>query len=559
MSDAPRPGPGPTSSAPEARPVAPGAGSPRAQAAAALVGALSKAARAFTLYDPGNALVRDFIADYRAKAEAATAGGPVRLELRPFEIALDQEVVYREEDRERSLAFKLFRDGVRKLSFSPGVTLDELLRFLQILAVRFTGVRQAEDDVVTLLRKAELRCIGFSAVEGYAPEDEAQDPGVRQRGGEPPAGFDTPFPKLPPPGPIAYRPLPTDLVAALQGEEAPQTLAGNGLRLAAELVAWAERGVLPAADVGQYCAELRDFLVVDGQAGLLATLADLAHRQKPGALRDELLRGLADPRLLDVVLGALPAEGGPLPPEALRLVPYVPAAAVLDRVAAEELPARRAVLIELVGARLPADAGVVAEALPRLPVEVARSLLALLAKRAPDRADETALSLVGHPDPALRVEALRALASSAGRVPAAPLLAQLSADEAPVRIAAAEALAHHGDTAAARALADALTSRKAYARDEAVALGRALGGLHAGAALRLFEQWLAPKRRLLGALRANEHEELLRWAAVAGLGAIPGPDAELRLDAAAKAGDEALRRHCAATLARRRAEGRRHG
>lgn len=193
--------------------------SPRAQAAAALVGALAKAARAFTLYDPGNALVRQFIADYQARAAPATLGGMLTLDVRPFELGLEKEVVYQEEDRERSLAFKLFRDGVRKLTFSRGVAAEELLRLLQIVAVRFVGVRQAEDDLVTLLRKAEFRDIGFSAVEGYAPEDDAPEAGLRQRGGEPPAGFDTPLPRLPPPGPIAYAPVPEEALAALRAEE----------------------------------------------------------------------------------------------------------------------------------------------------------------------------------------------------------------------------------------------------------------------------------------------------------------------------------------------------
>jgi hypothetical protein len=225
----------------------------------------------------------------------------------------------------------------------------------------------------------------------------------------------------------------------------------------------------------------------------------------------------------------------------------------------EESPARRAVLVQLAAARLPADAEVVAAGLPRLPLDAARSLLRVLVERAPERADETALSLTSHPDVGLRLEALRALSASAGRVPAARLLELLSAPEAPVRIAAADALTRHGDTAAARQVADALTSRKSYGKDEAVALGRALGALHPGAALRLFDQWLTPKRKLLGALRLGEQEELLRWAAVAGLGAIAGAESEQRLEAVAAGADEALRRHCTATLARRRAEGRRNG
>lgn len=543
---------------PESTPVV-HAASLRGQAAAGLVGALAKAARAFTLYDPGNALVRQFIGDYRARAEEATSGGDVILEVRPFELMLGAEVVYRENDRERSLSFKLFRDGIRKLTFGRGVELEELLRLLQILAVRFVGVRQAEDDVVTLLRKAEFARIMFVAVEGYASEDEDPSAGLRRRGGEPPPGFDTPFPKLPAPGSIAFATVPDDALAALRAEEAPEGVSQSGLRLAAELVAWAARGAIPGADAVQFCAELRDFLLADRQLGMLAALADLAHRQPAGPLRDELLRGLADARLLDALLASLPQGGGELPPEATRLIPFVPAVSVMERIATEESPGRRAILLTVVAARLPADADAVASRLAALPVDAARSLLTLLAQKAPDRADQASMALLAHDDPGLQLEALRALAASSQRIPSAPLVKLLASPREPVRVAAAQALEHHGDTQAARAVADALTGRKSYSRAEAAALGRTLGALHAGAALRLFDGWLVHKKKLLGALRVSEHEELLRWAGVSGLGAIAGAEAEHRLETVAKWADEELRRHVLGTVARRRAEGRRHG
>ncbi len=533
--------------------------SPRGQAAAALVGALAKAARAFTLYDAGNSLVRQFIGEYRAKAESATAGGDVILDIRPFELGLGPEVVYKEEDRERSLAFKLFRDGVRKLTFGRGVTVGELLRLLQILAVRFVGVRQAEDDVVTLLRKAEFRTITFVAVEGYTSEDDDAAPDRSRRGGELPPDYDTPFPRLRPPGPIACAPIPDEALAALRGEEAPEALGQSGLRLASELAAWARRGAITPAEVARFCGELRDFLIADRQLGILAGLADLAHRQPAGELRDEMLRGLADARLLDAVLAGLPESGGEFSEEAARLVPFVPAAAVLDRIGAEESPGRRATLLGLVEARMPADAGEVAARLPDLPVEVARALLGLLARMSPEHAHQASLALLAHADPGLQLESVRALAGSAQRVPAEPLVKLLASPREQVRIAAAQALERHGDARAAKALADALAGGKADSRDEAAALGRSLGVLNASAALRLFEGWLVHKKKLFGSLRVSEQEELLRWAAVAGLGAIPGPDAERQLEVVSGWADEALRRHVHGTVARRRAEGRRRG
>jgi hypothetical protein len=112
-----------------------GPGSPSAQAAAAAILALSRAARSFVLYDPSNALVRQFLEEYQAKARAALdAHGEMVLEVRPFEMLAAGEVVYRDADREKSLAFKLFRDGVRRLTLSPSVTWPELLELLKTFA-----------------------------------------------------------------------------------------------------------------------------------------------------------------------------------------------------------------------------------------------------------------------------------------------------------------------------------------------------------------------------------------------------------------------------------------
>ncbi|MFO0580726.1 MAG: hypothetical protein U0229_00490 [Anaeromyxobacter sp.] len=535
------------------------------RAASAFVAALGKAARAFTLYDANNSLVRQFIGDYKARAEEATAQGALPLDVLPFDLARSGESVYHEDDREKSLAFRLFRDGVRRLTFAPGVPFEELLQLLQILAVRFSGVRQAEEDVVTLLRKAEFKGITLVAVEGYVPDEDLPEADAAAARGDagvhPPAGFDRPFPKLPAPAAPEWKPVPEAALSALRAEEVEAMLAPNALRLARELLALGARGALDAGEVGAFLSEVRNFLVADAQLEPLAALAELASAQPAGKLRDAVLRGLADPRLVDAVLAAIPPGSAQLPPEAVKLLPFVPGGAVLDRLADEKDPDRRRILVRLASARLPADADAVVARLPGLTPEAARELWAAVRQRAPARADDASVALLDHADPDVRAEALLALAHAERRVPAASLVKLLSAPQEKLRIAAAVALEHHGDAAAARAVAAALTERKGLSNAEAEALGRTLAKLHPGVAVRLFEEWLEEKKGLLSALKGGlgRESDPLRWAAVAGLGAMPGEEAEVRIQAVAlKAGPE-LKRHCAATLARRRAEGRRNG
>ena len=118
--------------------------------------ALARASRSFLIYDPRNAAIRTFLGAYRDAAYAALkAHGEIYLDIRPFEMLREGEVVYLERDRERSLAFRLFRDGVRRLTIETDVEWEELLKLLEILSIRFTGTRQQEDDVVTLLLKPD--------------------------------------------------------------------------------------------------------------------------------------------------------------------------------------------------------------------------------------------------------------------------------------------------------------------------------------------------------------------------------------------------------------------
>lgn len=542
---------------------APLASSAPGLAAAAFAVALSKAARAFTLYDPSNAVVRQFLADYQEKARAAMPGEPLVLDVHPFQLVRDGEAVYREEDRERSLAFRLFRDGIRRLTFQPDAPWEELLRFLELVAIRSTGIRQQEEDLVTMLRRAELQSVEFVAVEGFTPEEDNPEPEERrQRRGEgarPPAGFDAPFPLLPPPGPIAWRAVPEAALALLQAEEGPEALAEHALRLAGVLLLEAGRAVIAPREAWQFLVEVRDFLIADGALGALAALADLVGRQPPGPLRDEVLRALGDARVLAAVVDAVPPGATELPPEAARLLPLVPASAALDLLAGEADPRRRAVLVRIVEGRLPADAAAVVERLGGLEPAAARGLVRAIVARAPAWAAPAAAALLEHADGALQVEALRALEHAQGEVPLDRLLRLLHSQQEEVRIAVAQVLAGHGRAVAFPAVEEALTARRGCSDDEATALGRALARLDPPRALALFERWVAPRKGLLGRLTASRADEVLRWAAVAGLGAHPAADAAARVEAVAKDAGEALRRHCFATLARRRHEEARRG
>ncbi len=549
----------PTRSPPQPSPASTaerGPTAPVAQAAGAVLLALSRAARSFVLYDPGNALVRQFLADYQAKMRAALDQyGELAIEVRPIDMLVQGEVVYHDADREKSLSFRLFRDGLRRLTILPHATWEEQLKLLEILAIRYSGVRQQEDDTVTLLRRVGFRGIALVAVEGFTPAEENPEPALDDRVGRagrfrPPAGWDTPLQKLPAPGPLAFREVADESLAPLRAEDGEGAVAELVPSLARDLLQEAMRAGWPRSDLVAFFAELRDALLADGELGSLRRLVDLLGEVGGGELREEMLRGLGDARTLDLVLAAVPEDAAQLPPDLLPFLPLLGIDAVFDQLVGNPGEGRRRLLTQIVLARLPREADAVLRRLPALDARLARDLGRGIVARAPERTNEVVRQFLAQEDEALRLEGLAALESAPGEVPLQPLCELLRDTSGPVRARAAEVLGRRGDESVLDALRGALEDSREISPGEAEKLGRALAEVAPIAAARLFAGWLEPKARFLRGLSPQQRAQ--QWAAVAGTGALPGTDPEPILSALAERSEDELRRYCLATLARRR-------
>jgi hypothetical protein len=534
-------------------------GSAAAQAAAQAVLALSRAARSFVLYDAQNSVIRQLLEAWREKSRLALdQHGELPLDIRPFDIVLRTEVVYQDPDREKSLAFKLYRDGVRRITLLPEADWADLLELLQIIALRYTAIRQQEEDAVTLLRKANLRGVHLVAVEGFAPAEERPEPGIdegvtRERGVKGAEGWDTPLPRLPSPGALAWQEVPAAALGDLAAEQTEDGLARMALGLARDLLAEAVRGQWPrpARDLVIFFTELRDAFLAEGKLGPLRQLMDLIAEAGAGEIREELLAGLGDARTLDLMIDALPPDAVDLPPELLAFVPLLGLGATLDRLAEEQVEQRRGLLLKLVLARLPREAEQVLKRLPTLHPGLARPLANGLVARAPERALEVARLLLQQKDDGLRAEGLESMARAPGEMPAGPVLALLEDRVEAIRLKAAEVLARRGDHEVVGPIVRSLEDQDHPPR-VLEALGRALAAIAPIPAGRRFATWLNPKGRFLVGL--NAQQKRLQWAAVAGMAAIPGEEAERQVNALAQAAEDELRKHCLAALARRRKE-----
>jgi hypothetical protein len=562
----PAEGAAPTTEAPEA---ALGQ-SPIGKDANAALLALAHTARSFILYDAANERIRGFLQDLRAKVEHFLAThGEMHLELRPWDIVLGTEVVYSDKDRERSLAFRLYRDGVRRLVIRPGLEWNELITLIGILSVRYNGVRLQEDDVVTLLWGADFKHIEIGAVEGLvASEDDHSEMKVPQ--GIPtgprtamqamifnaPYRFDYPWPSYTERAVVEHRVVPPSLLTRITEEDSTEAVPHECLHLVKELLAGFVDPFDPLTldDLAPVLRELRGFLVGGNYLDALLDVVHTVQRMAPpdDKSRKELLAACADADAVRRFILTLTTEEMHTSPALLELVSIAPGdhlGTLLD-LFTDSLHHRTSSLVrQLLETQMRGQTVRVAERLQTLDGNIAIELFRLMTKADPAGALDGAVTLLGRNEEELQLEALNFLEhSSYGAKIGRALVGALGAESSLVRLRALAILAHHRESRAFDPLVEKV--RRGATGDltlaEARAVGEALARLDSEKARPLFKEWARPPGLLS---RLNPGQTTLRWAAVSGLAHLPGRDSEELLEWLSHHAGEELSRQAAVALA----------
>lgn len=131
-----------------------------------LLRTLVKGLRAFQMYLPNNPIYQRAVHAVRGAFQPVWSGGLDRLVLQIVEtdIVWEEQVVYHQPNKSESLAWSLFKDGMRVLTFFPGAE-DEIIRFLEIVQRARTLSADAGDDLLTLLWEQEFSLIQYHFTE----------------------------------------------------------------------------------------------------------------------------------------------------------------------------------------------------------------------------------------------------------------------------------------------------------------------------------------------------------------------------------------------------------
>jgi HEAT repeat protein len=136
-----------------------------------VVNLLIKAIKILCIYPPDNPIPKEFRHNlFRKLIEFLEENEGLKLGIDQSRLLFEDKVILKEEKKDEGIAFALYRDGIRELSFHKGLEQEELFSFLEAIASCLKS-SLPEDDLVTLFWEKDLPHIKFSAVDEFLSED----------------------------------------------------------------------------------------------------------------------------------------------------------------------------------------------------------------------------------------------------------------------------------------------------------------------------------------------------------------------------------------------------
>ncbi len=138
-----------------------------------------KTIRAAHLYVQGNPLLHRFFDELGQRLQKMWSGTEcLSFMIHESQIAWQNRPVYQgRPGGQDNLAFQLYKDGIRRIEFLPGVEADEMRRFIEVLRLSRT-LRGDEEDLLTLMWNEDFEFIRYEYVDVLGEEPPLPSGGI---------------------------------------------------------------------------------------------------------------------------------------------------------------------------------------------------------------------------------------------------------------------------------------------------------------------------------------------------------------------------------------------
>lgn len=131
-----------------------------------IIRTLTKTVKTFNIYPKDNPIYQKFASELFEKFDTFfESNDELPIDIVQHSLLYKENEVFRSEGKTDNMALLLFADGIRQINFYKGITLDEIIDFIDILRLAPKSEFDTEDDIVTLLWEKNIRNMGYTAVE----------------------------------------------------------------------------------------------------------------------------------------------------------------------------------------------------------------------------------------------------------------------------------------------------------------------------------------------------------------------------------------------------------
>ena len=447
--------------------------------------AFVKTLRASALYVQGNPLLHQFVDDLTARlTKLWGVVESVSFTIHENEIMWHEHVVYKGRvGGHENLAFQLYKDGIRRVDFQPGVEEHELRQFIDVLRLSRT-LQSEQEDLLTLMWNADFTYVRYEYVDvlGDEPPLPVSGPEIDTTGDLPMMPELELAPEVQAPTlredfePSLYF-LDETEVAHLQQELLREW--DRAIKTDVTLAVLDQFELGDTERRGEILVILRQMLprvLAEGDFGdaafIIEELKGIAEkRDEPDIVEsvDEIVGELSQPLVVHQLVRVL--EDGSIDPDSEELATLLSAlrpeaieiliqgVATVNRAAAREQ--LLATLDRLASMSPEMMSRLVRSEDPRIAAEAAK----IAARLKMSGAAEAIAGLLRRPSAEVRLAAVEALVALRTSIAGAPLINALADDHRDVRVAAARGLAELKYAPGAKKLEEHVTGKELMKRD----------------------------------------------------------------------------------------------
>ena len=112
---------------------------------------------------------------FEVMTQGLSKGDPITVEVQTYALVIADQVIYEDDKMDGNFIYRFYNDGIRTLTFKPGIKAQEVDQLLNIFFLDWSSPTLFEDDAVTMMWSQGFDYIDYSVATRYDEDTQEAD------------------------------------------------------------------------------------------------------------------------------------------------------------------------------------------------------------------------------------------------------------------------------------------------------------------------------------------------------------------------------------------------